>query len=251
MRKSRPQSVVTAHYGDAAVAEAYARNRTVVPSILAALVDGARITEESKILEVGCGTGNYIHAISLATGGTCYGLDRSEAMLRYARARAHHVEFVRGDAAQLGFPDESFNLVFSVDVIHHIVERDQYLAEAFRVLRPDGRICTMTHSEALLRDTLVLSRYFPDTVPINIARYPSISSLRESMTRAGFRDVSEAIVSDSVEITDSARHAAKAYSVLHQISEEAFKRGLANLERDLAKGPIRGVRRSLALWGRK
>lgn len=240
-----------AHYGDAKVAAAYARNRTAMPAVVGALLDGAQMTCRSRVLEIGCGTGNYIHAISEATGSTCYGLDRSEAMLRHARASCGHGGFLRGDATQLAFSDESFDLVFSVDVIHHIAARAHYFAETYRVLRPRGWVCTMTCSEDLLRDYLVLSRYFPDTVPINIARYPSVSALRASMTRAGFRDVSEVIVSDFVEVTDSSRYADKAYSVLHRISEDAFKRGLARLERDLAMGPIRGVRQSLTLWGKK
>ena len=253
VRQSELQSrnTATADYDDASVAAAYARNRSIVPAVVAALVEGARIAEQSQILEIGCGTGNYIRAIGELAGCTCYGLDRSEAMLRHARASGGHVEFLRGDATELGFPDRSFDLVFSVDVIHHIAGRAQYFAEAHRVLRPHGSVCTVTCSEDLLRDYFVLGQYFPDTVPINIARYPSISSLRESMTRAGFRDVSEVIVSDFVEITDSSRYADKAYSALHRISEDAFRRGLANLKRDLATGPIRGVRRSLALWGKK
>jgi SAM-dependent methyltransferase len=240
-----------ADYGDASVAAAYARNRTAMSAVLAALVEGVRITGQSQILEVGCGTGNYIRAISEIAGCRCYGLDRSEAMLEHARASAGHVEYLRGDAAQLAFSDETFDLVFSVDAIHHIAEGERYFAEAHRVLRQQGWVCTMTCSEDLLRDYVVLGRYFPDTIPINIARYPSVSSLRESMARAGFRDVSEAVVSDSVVVTDSSRYADKAYSALHRISEDAFKRGLARLERDLAMGPIRGVRRSLALWGKK
>ena len=71
------------------------------------------------------------------------------------------------------------------------------------------------------------------------------------MVSAGFEDVSESIVSQPVEVSDSGRYAEKAYSVLHLIPQDVFECGLHSLDRDLAGGPIRGVWRYLALWGVK
>ena len=249
--ESRTRNKAMVHYGDAKFAAAYAHNRDAIPEVIAALSEGARLTSRSQILEIGCGTGNYVGAISENTGGACYGLDRSEAMLRHARESAGRVKFLCADATRLAFADQSFDLVFSIDAIHHIAAHAQYYAEAHRVLRPHGWLCTMTHNEDQIRDYAVLSQYFPETVPIYIARFPTESALRASMERAGFREIAAAVVSQVVEVADSARYANRAYSVLHRISEDAFKRGLARLERDLAMGPIRGVRRYLALWGKK
>ena len=58
----------------------------------------------------------------------------------------------------------------------------------------------------------------------------------------------EVEVEHPVEITNIAPYASKANSTLHLIPQEAFERGLARLERDLAKGPIRGMRRYLFVW---
>ena len=46
----------------------------------------------------------------------------------------------RADAAQLPFPDGRFDLVLSAAMLHHVIEWDQALAEAVRVLRPGGRL---------------------------------------------------------------------------------------------------------------
>ena len=51
------------------------------------------------------------------------------------RARAQ-----RADAAQLPFPDGRFDLVLSAAMLHHVIDWDQALAEAVRVLRPGGKL---------------------------------------------------------------------------------------------------------------
>jgi ubiquinone/menaquinone biosynthesis C-methylase UbiE len=60
---------------------------------------------------------------------------------RFAPAIAGNVEVVTGDAAAIGYPDESFDTVVSCTMLHHVPTRasqDRVLAEAFRVLRPGG-----------------------------------------------------------------------------------------------------------------
>jgi ubiquinone/menaquinone biosynthesis C-methylase UbiE len=46
----------------------------------------------------------------------------------------------RADAAQLPFPDGRFDLVLSAGMLHHVIDWDQALAEAVRVLRPGGKL---------------------------------------------------------------------------------------------------------------
>ncbi len=233
------------------LAREYARHRGPLPAVTQALIEGGSLTRDSRVLESGCGTGNYVLALQDAAGCACWGIDRSEEMLAHARARAGDVAFALGDATHLGFADNSFDLVFSVDVIHHIEAKTDFYKEAYRLLVPGGRLCTMTDSEELIRNSMVLSRYFPETVPVNIARYPTVNEHREWMMRAGFREFSEAVVSHPVTVTHSGCYASKANSTLHMIPADAFERGLMRLERDLAAGPVTGLRRYLGLWGTK
>ena len=233
------------------LAREYAQHRGTLPAVTEALIEGGSLTRDSQVLELGCGTGNYIRALKETVGCASWGVDRSEEMLAHARARAGDVEFVLGDATRLGFADKSFDLVFSVDVIHHIEAKADFYKEAYRVLGPGGRLCTMTHAEELIRNSMLLSRYFPETVPDNIARYPTVDEHRDWMTRAGFREFSETVVSHPVTVTDSGCYASKANSTLHMIPADAFERGLMRLERDLAAGPVTGLRRYLGLWGTK
>ena len=70
------------------LATAYARNRSIHPGVLGALVMTGQLSSDSYILEVGCGTGNY--SISLHEESDCRGagVDPSAEMLAVARSRA-------------------------------------------------------------------------------------------------------------------------------------------------------------------
>jgi len=60
-------------------------------------------------------------------------------MLVRARARRRQIHFDLGQAETLDFPEATFDLVFSVDVIHHVGDRTACYQEAFRVLKPGGK----------------------------------------------------------------------------------------------------------------
>ena len=236
---------------DRAVAASYARHRGVRPEVLQRLLEDSGIDLESRVLEVGCGTGDYIVAVQFVTGCTAYGIDISEEMLAHAERRDTPVSFAAGTAEYLDFPDASLDLVFTIDVVHHLGRPADHYREAHRVLVPGGYLCTMTHSDEMFRSSMVLSRYFPETVEVNLERYPTVEALREQMTGAGFGDLRDDEITYPAEVNNSALYASKAYSTLHLIPQAAFERGLAALERDLERGPISGERRYLMLWAVK
>ncbi len=243
------------------VADAYARHRRVHPGVLAALEraatdrlhaqSAARTQSAARVLEVGCGTGNYVIALHRHLGCPSWGIDPSAKMLARARAREPGIAWQVGWAEGLPYPDACFDLVFSVDVIHHVEDRAAYVRESYRVLDRGGLACTATDSAWIIRHRAPLSTYFPETVPLELARYPRIAALQEMMAAAGFGRVEARTVSYRYETADIGAYRARAFSALHMISDEDFARGLARMERDLAGGPIRCVARYTLLWGRK
>ena len=237
------------------IAPEYARHRKIMLPVLDGLRDFvAGIDRRGAVLELGSGTGNYIIALAESTGCAAWGIDCAKGMLAEAVSRGSEVHFAVGDAAKLALAADRFDLVFSVDVIHHIGPTGRlvsYYEEARRVLKEGGRVCTVTHSEALLRSSTVLSRYFPEAVELLVADYPPINALRDVMAAVGFAEIVERIVGHPVSVTNATAYAAKAYSALNLMSAKAFERGLRRLEADLATGPIHGTRRALMLWGTK
>lgn len=229
----------------------FARHRLARPEVVEGLAAGAGLKPGSRVLEVGCGTGNYMAALDRVAGCECWGIDPSGEMLSVAMARPGGASLGFGRAERLDFPGGYFSLVFSVDVIHYVDDRSAYFQEAFRVLDEGGRLCTVTDSEWNIRNRQPLAEYFPETVDVDLARYPAIGGLRDAMERAGFSAVQEQAVEFSYESTDIHLYRDKAFSCLHLIPEEAFRRGIECMERDLRRGPIRCVSRYLLLWGMK
>jgi ubiquinone/menaquinone biosynthesis C-methylase UbiE len=149
-----------------AVAPDYARYRRVHPQVLRCLITTGPVHADSHVLEIGCGTGNYICALRESVGCHCWGIDPSEPMLAQAIGRSPLVRFACGSAESLAFSEKSFDLAFSVDVVHHITDRSRAFSEAVRVLRPGGRLCLGTDSGDMIRNRHPLSN--PTATPGNV-----------------------------------------------------------------------------------
>lgn len=229
----------------------YARHRQVHPEVLRSLLMVSGVGAASKVLEVGCGTGNYIVAVQGLVGCSCWGIDPAEQMLSMAGEGLGKVSFQCGRAEIIDFPRDFFDLVFSVDVIHHVGDRLAYLREAYRVLKAGGKVCTVTDSEWIIRHRQPLAAYFPETVEVDLGRYPPIAELLQIMEQVGFGETTENTVEYCYEQTDIQPYRDKAFSCLRLISEEAFQRGIERMERDLRIGPIQCISRYLLLWGTK
>jgi SAM-dependent methyltransferase len=227
----------------------YARHRQIHPGVFERLLAGGRISSASNVLEVGSGTGNYIIALQATTGCLAFGLEPSQEMLNAARRRRGNVHFVFGQAERLDFEAASFNLIFSVDVIHHVADRNAYFREAIKALAPGGRICTVTDSAEDIARRSPLSTYFPETVDLELARYPRIETLRAEMEAAGFNDITTEQAELAYDVTDVQPYRDRAFSSLHLLPNEAFAQGIARMEADLARGPIRGLSLYTLLWG--
>jgi ubiquinone/menaquinone biosynthesis C-methylase UbiE len=227
----------------------YARHRQVHPDVLLALCGAA--TPASRVLEVGCGTGNYIIALQSQVGCACWGIEPSPEMLSRAQERSTAVDFRLGRAEGLDLEPGSLDLVFTVDVIHHMTDRRAYYEQTYGILSPGGKVCTATDSEWIIRHRHPLSTYFPETVELELARYPRIAALRGMMAQAGFDQIAEHTVECTYPLADVQSYRDRAFSALHLISEDAFRRGIERMERDLQKGPIICTPRYTLLWGTK
>ena len=83
------------------------------------------------------------------------------------------------------------------------------------MLKEGGKVCTVTDFEEIIRRRRPLSNYFPETVEIELQRYPRISDLRAMMVSAGFTDLQEAAAEREYELQDIQKYRDKAFSSWH------------------------------------
>jgi len=131
-----------------------AADAAVVPegAVLASLGCGnptalAELREGETVLDLGSGGGIDVLLSARRVGptGKAYGLDMTDEMLELARenqrkAGLANVEFLKGEIENIPLPDNSVDVIISNCVINLSADKDRVLSEAFRVLRPGGRL---------------------------------------------------------------------------------------------------------------
>jgi SAM-dependent methyltransferase len=103
-----------------------------------------------RVLDIACGTG-YGGDMLLRGGAVqVIGADISGAALRYAvQRRSALIRFMQADAAQLPLPDHTVDVIVSFETLEHLAAPEAFLAEAKRVLRPDGCLIISTPNRAV------------------------------------------------------------------------------------------------------
>lgn len=97
-----------------------------------------------RLLDLGCGAGENSVYFGMK-GAKCVATDYSPGMvevaLKLAEANGVKVEGFTANAMELDFPDESFDIVYASNLLHHLPEPKLAIREMHRVLRPGGKAC--------------------------------------------------------------------------------------------------------------
>lgn len=96
------------------------------------------ITEESKILDIGCNNGKIISF--LPTSINYYGVDIEEKMIRQLQQRRIKSKVIDLNKDQLPFQFERFDFIFLLDVLEHILDPRHLLLESKKRLGSNGKI---------------------------------------------------------------------------------------------------------------
>jgi len=154
----------------------------------------AKLQQGEVVLDLGSGGGIDVLLSAKRVGptGKAYGLDMTDEMLALAnenkrKAGAENVEFLRGEIENIPLPDNSVDVIISNCVINLSADKDAVLREAFRVLKPGGRLAisdvvTRGEVDAQIRQNLLLWIGC-------VAGALEETEYRDKLTAAGFEQV--------------------------------------------------------------
>ena len=107
-------------------------------ALLRALADAGVALEGARVLDVGCGSGYFLHRFREYGAGECHGIDLMEERIAAARERYPGLELRVGSATELPFTDGEFDLVTQLTCLSSILDDDVRLAAAREMQRVAG-----------------------------------------------------------------------------------------------------------------
>ena len=161
-----------------------------------------------RIMDLACGTGDLVPLLDRKFhGAQVTGVDFCEPMLEVARTRFPQYEFLQGDALNLSFVDNQFDVVTISFGVRNFENLEHGLQEIFRVLKPGGRIAVLEFGQpdgfifgpfyrfyskyimpiigGILTGNMEAYRYLPETA----ANFPSGNDFLSMLTKVGFKEV--------------------------------------------------------------
>ncbi|HEY2844081.1 MAG TPA: class I SAM-dependent methyltransferase, partial [Bryobacteraceae bacterium] len=112
----------------------------------------ARFASQKRVLDLGCGTG-YGTAELARAAASAVGVDVAHQAIEYAVSHFSSARFLQSSATSVPFPAASFDLATAFEVIEHLADWRGLLAEARRVLRPDGLFIVSTPNTRYYAET--------------------------------------------------------------------------------------------------
>lgn len=160
-----------------AFGEDLGQNSWLTADELRRFAEWSHIGPDTRVLDVGCGSGGPAVRLAEQTGCSVHGIDIHGGGIAQANATAvragldDRVHFDTLDANKpLPFPSASFDVVMCIDTVNHFADRAAMLAEWVRLLRPSGRILytdpivvtgALSHREIAVRSAIGFFLFVP------------------------------------------------------------------------------------------
>ena len=118
-------------------------DKEAAESLVAMAAEAGQMTADTRVCDVGCGYGATARILAERSGAQVTGVTLSPVQHRFAEkhnAIPGKTSFVLGNWYENTFPDQSFDVVLSVESMEHMPDLPAYFAEAWRLLKPGGRV---------------------------------------------------------------------------------------------------------------
>ena len=151
------------------------------------VINLARVENGNRVCDVGCGYGATARLLAREHGARVTALTISKAQYDYARFFGGDIDYRLQDWLASGLPAEHFDAVIAIESVSHMADRQRFFSEAYRVLRPGGRLVVCAwlsgNAPAAWQQRLLLR---PIVQEGHLAGIDSAATQREQLARAGF-----------------------------------------------------------------
>lgn len=238
------------------IGKAYNATRKADPYITGRIIHHIRPTKHGVYLDIGCGTGNYTTSLH-GFGLKMIGIDPSQEMLKTARQRNGEIDWFHGKAESLPLKDKIIDGIVATLTIHHWQDLTKGFCEAFRVLKPGGRMVVFTSTPIQMKGYW-LNHYFPNMLKDSILQMPSLEKVKQSIYDARLNITDTEIYYIKPNLQDyflyAGKHNPQLYfdekirkgiSSFSSLANEAeVTKGLQRLSKDIESGSINKVMES-------
>ncbi len=235
------------------ISENYSIYRKASPTVVNHILENIKNKSIEKILEVGCGTADYLYALSQKSKCDSYGFDNSESMINEANKKNPGLNLSINDLHNVfDYNDDFFDLVYSIDVIHYVKDLNHYFEECNRVLNKCGIVLIITDSQEDLENRTI-TKYFPESLEIEKKRYPGAYKIVKNMKDNRFKGIEITHTEKEYKMNDKVfqKFRNKAFSTIRLISEETFEKGIKKMEEDMEKNKCLVKELYTYIWGVK
>jgi len=215
-------------------ADRYDEYRTADDEIIQILKRESNIEKKSKILDFGCGTGNYIDKFQKSGFGSILGLDISKKMRKKAKEKTHTTIHRNFNGV-----NETFDFIFIIDVIHLITDINLLAKKLHMRCNNGAKIAIVTKSQEQIRNRNYINKFFPKITEKDLKRYHDIDMLIEAFQDVGFECQKNEEYKENTDrkidlnFLNNVRN--KCFSMFELIHEDDFNQGIRNLEEALRK----------------
>jgi ubiquinone/menaquinone biosynthesis C-methylase UbiE len=192
-----------------------------------------------RVLEVGCGTGHWLSAIT-TVAHQVFGLDLSSGMLHQAQKQSQDLHLTCGYAGKLPFRNQSFDVVFCVNALHHFEDPRGFITEGMFLLKPGGCMAIIGQVPQDRRNRWFVYDYFAGTYETDLKRFHTWETVRGWMAEDGLEDIKLESVEHLIdhkfgrEVLSDPFLKKQAVSQLALLSDQEYERGIQKIQEALA-----------------
>ena len=212
-------------------AERYDNLRVADNELINLLIRESRIEKNVKILDFGCGTGNYIYEFQKLGFENIFGLDISEQMREKAIAKTHTTIYRNFNEV-----DKIFDFIFIIDVAHLIGDINSLAKSLYPICNNGSQIAIVTQSHEQIKQRRYKD-FFPTAIKMDLQRYHDIEILLRSFKDVGFSfQKKEVYRKDTIRVLDIDflnKVKNKCFSMFELIPEDEFNHGIKEFENAL------------------